>query len=228
MTAPGSMIGVHRALTQVPRQGRGRVVMIIAARPGEGVSTVARGVAQAIESGVTLLLDLDLHRNGQFRAFADASFSMGPGLSDAIDGRLKGQSLYRLIGMDGRARQEVRSALSFHRVGRSKLFVAGFDQRAVLDSDRLQIPAGPGYWQAVRQSCELCVVDAPAVSRSRIGLSVSARLDGVVIVASGHDGSVTATLGLKTELQASGAKVLGVVYTRADSVALSIERPEMG
>jgi Mrp family chromosome partitioning ATPase len=228
VTAPGSMTGVLRALTRTPRQGRGRVVMAISAQRGEGVSTVARGIAEGANAGITLLMDLDLARDGQFRFYQEESFARGARLSDAIDGRLKGQSLYRIIGVDGRLRPEPRSAMAFYRLGRSKLFVAGFDPAAIAPEERLQIPTGPAYWQAVRQSCELAVVDAPALERSRVGLSVCQHMDAAVIVASGKDGSATATLGLKTELEAAGALVLGVVYTRADSVALSLERPSIG
>jgi hypothetical protein len=222
------MTGVLRALTRTPRQGRGRLVMIISAQRGEGVSTVARGVAEGAAGGIALLLDLDLARDGQYRFYQETAFERGGRLSDAIDGRLKGQSLYRIVGADGRLRPEARSAMAYYRVGQSKLFVAGFDATALGPEERLQIPTGGTYWQALRQSCEVAVIDAPSLERSRVGLSVCQHMDGVVIVASGKDGSATATLGLKTELEAAGATVLGVVYTHADSVALSLERPSIG
>jgi Mrp family chromosome partitioning ATPase len=202
--------------------------MVASARRGEGASTVARGIAEAGVNGIALLLDLDLARNGQYRFFQEEGEAHGARLSEAIDGRLKGQSLYRIVGPDGRLRPEPRSAMVYHRLGRSKLFVACFDATAIGSDERLQIPAGPAYWQALRGSCELAVVDAPALERSRVGLSVCQHMDGVVIVASGRDGSATATLGLKTELEAAGALVLGVVYTRADGMALSLERPSIG
>ncbi len=228
MTAPGSMTGVLRALTRTPRTGRGRIVMLTSAQRSEGVSTVARSVAEAASGGIALLIDLDLVKDGQHRFYQEESFAKGARLSDAIDGRLKGQSLYRIIGVDGRTRQEARSAMAYHRIGRSKLFVGGFDASVLGPEERLQIPTGPAYWQALRQSCEVAVVDAPALQRSRVGLSICQHMDGVVIVASGRDGSATATIGLKTELEAAGALVLGVIYTRADSVALSLEHPSLG
>jgi len=221
MTAPGSMTGVLRALAALPRKGRGRAVMIVAARRGEGASTIARTIAEGASSGVTLLLDLDLIRSEHRLAYAQA----GPPLSEGIDARLKGQRLYRIVDAEGRLRPDTRGGMAYFRVGRSKLFVSGFDAGAALqEGDRLQVLTGPSYWTAVRQSCELCVVDAPALEDSRVGLSVAAHMDGVVLVACGATGSVTASVGLKTELEAVGAFVMGVVYTRADSGALTLER----
>ena len=224
MMAPGSMTGVLSALSALPRRGRGRTVMIMAARRGEGSSGVARSVAESPLGGITLLLDLDLARSDQYRAFSQT----GVVLSDGIDARLQGEALYRIVDAQGRPRPEPRSALAYYRVGRSKLFVSGFAEGALQDGDRLQFPMTPDYWAAVRQSCELCVVDAPALEQSRVGLSVCAHMDAVVLVASGADGSVTATVSLKKQLEAAGAFVMGVVYTRADKGAFALERPALG
>lgn len=224
MTGSGSMSGVLQALAALPRRGRGRAIMVMAARSGEGSSTVARSVAEGAANGVTLLLDLELSRSVHHQHFR----SSGPPLWDPIDARLKGQALYRIVDAAGRPRPEPQSALGFYRVGRSKLFVSGFNAGAMVEGDRLQFATGSAYWDAVRQSCELAVIDAPALDRGRVGLSVCAQMDGVVVVASGADGSVTATLALKAQLEAAGAFVMGVVYTRADRVALTLDRPFLG
>lgn len=221
---PGSMSGVLQALTALPRRGRGRAVMVMAARSGEGASTVARAVAEEASNGVTLLLDLELTRSVHHQHFRTS----GPLLWDPIDARLKGRALYRIIDGAGRLRPEPDSALGFYRVGRTRLFVSGFNNAAMREGDRLQFATGSAYWDAVRQSCELAVIDAPALDRGRVGLSICAQMDGVVVVASGADGSVTATLGLKAALEAVGAFVMGVVYTRADRVALTLDRPLLG
>jgi Mrp family chromosome partitioning ATPase len=224
MDGSNPMSGVLRALTRFPRKGRGRVLMLISAHREEGTSSVVRAVCDATGAATTLLLDLDLLRNAQFKAYQDQSLRDGPGLSTAVDGRLKGARLYRLMTPDGRVRMEERSALSYHRVGRSKLFVSSFDAHAVAEGDRTQILANATYWDAARQSCDLMLVDAPALERSRAGLTIAPHVDAVALVVSGADKAAAGAIGLKNELEAVNAPIAGLVYTRADPMALTLER----
>ena len=221
---PGSMSGVLRALARRPRTGRGRVLLVMSAQRGEGASTIARAVSEAGALGTTLLIDLDVMRDTQMAHYRES----GLGLTMEIDGRLKGQSFYRVIGADGRPDPHPRPGFTYRRVGRSKLFVSSFDPRALRPDERVQVLNGPSYWAAVRQSCDLCVIDAPALVRSRIGLAAAAHADGVVLVVSGRSGKASATSELKSELEAVGAPVLGAVYTEADPFVLNVERRLFG
>jgi Mrp family chromosome partitioning ATPase len=68
------------------------------------------------------------------------------------------------------------------------------------------------------------LVDAPALERSRAGLTIAPHVDAVALVVSGADKAAAGAIGLKNELEAVNAPIAGLVYTRADPMALTLER----
>ena len=164
--------------------------------------------------------DLDLLRNSQCQAFIDAGVRVG----ESADGRLTGASFVRAVSASGAEAPSEARRLRIARVGDLRLYVTHFDAHGLSDAVRLQISNAPEYWRAARTGAEFTVVDAPALLRSRAGLGVAPHMDGVVLVVSGAAGSAAATLTLKGELEARGARVLGLVYAHADRGVTLLER----
>jgi hypothetical protein len=118
---------------------------------------------------------------------------------------------------------QAQAAFTAHRVGATKLLVTHLDATRLGARPVIKLSAEGAYWQAARRAADVTLVDAPALERSRIGLTIAPMMDAVVIVASGRSGSASATRDLKDELAERGAPLLGVVYTDADPTALAIE-----
>lgn len=216
-----SVDGVLAALAAQPARSRGdgRALMFISARRKEGVSVAAHAVAEAAGPGAVYAIDLDLKRNALARSFA-AHAQLGP----KIDGRLNGLSFYAACAANGAPMRETVSAFSYHRVGRSRVYVGVFDAAAAPPQSRIVISSGPHYWDAVRAGGAIAVVDAPALERSTIGLRVARNMDGVVLVVGAEPGSAPAAIAAKDALVHAGASVLGIVYSGASAPVLAIDR----
>lgn len=222
MTSPSfSVDGVLAALSTQPRRspGEGRAIMFIAASGGEGVTTAARAVAAAAGPGAVYAIDLDLKRNALARAFS-AKGTLGP----KTDGRLGGVSFYCVRGPGGVGLREPMPAFSFHRVGASRIYAGVFDPRLIPQNARIAISGAPHYWDAVRASGAIAVVDAPALARSEVGLRVAANMDGVVLVVSAEPGAAPAAIAAKQKLIEAGANLMGLVYAGASAPVMTIDR----
>lgn len=198
---------------------QGRCVMFIAARRGEGVSTLVREVGMAAAARAQrgcAIVDLDVLRDTHYAAFIEGAQFGGPGLGAGAPAAFGGASFF--------APREVAAGYMMHRVGASRLMVGHLNASRVPKGTRVQILDSPLYWRGARASLDVTLVDAPALERARIGLVAAPAMDAVVIVAASEGGSASATLELKAELESRGAPLLGVVYTKADPTALAIER----
>ena len=222
MTPMFSLDGVLNAVfAETPKsQGGGRALMFVAARRGEGVSTIARAAARTAAEATTYCVDLDVRRNALARDFA----AEGPMLGPKIDGKLNGQKFYTLLDRDGAEVHEMSPAFSFHRLGRTRAYVGAFDNRAVPPHGRVLISSAPDYWDAARAGGALVVVDAPALERSQIGLRVARHMDGVVLVVGPGDSAAPAAMAAQEELLANGANIIGLVYTQASEPVMAMER----
>ena len=187
-----NLSGVFDALAAQPRKspGTGRAIMFIAARRGDGVSTIAKAAAETAGPGAVYAIDLDLQRNALARAFAADEAPLGP----KIDGALAGASFYSLVTSDGRTMPETAPVFSYHRVGRTRTYVGAFDGRLVPAGGRVYVSAMPDYWHAARAGGATAIVDAPALERSHVGLRIAAHMDGVVLVVGSDAGSAPAAL----------------------------------
>lgn len=217
-----SLDGVFSALHAAPvkSRGGGRALMFISARSGEGVSTIARAAARACDDRTTYCIDLDLRHNGLGRGFA----AEGPPLGPKIDGKLSGTVFYRIVGPDDAVVHEITPAFSYHRLGRSRVYVGALDGHAVPQGGRVLIDATPDYWNAARAGGAMVIVDAPALERSIVALRVAPHMDGVVLVVGDGQDEVPSALAAKMELEAAGAKLLGLVYSRASAPVLAMDR----
>jgi Mrp family chromosome partitioning ATPase len=216
-----SVEGVLDALKTQPMrvQGAGRAVMFVAARRGEGVTTVARAVAETAGPGLVYAVDLDLKRNGLAKALCETS-----PLGSRIDGRFGGVSFYSVRGAGNIALREVTPAFSFHRVGQTRIQAGVFDARLLPQMARVAVSGRPDYWNAARASGGAVVIDAPALERSQVALRVAPHMDGVVLIVGADAGAAPAAIAAKAALVNAGANVMGLVYTGADAPVMAMER----
>lgn len=216
-----SVAGVLDALNAQPARapGGGRALLVVSARRGEGVTTVARAVAEATGPGAVYAVDLDLKRNGLAKALSETA-TLGP----KIEGRLGGVAFYSVRGPGASVIRETAPAFSYHRVGQSMVYAGVFDARLLPRSARVAVSGRPDYWNAVRAGGASVVIDAPALERSEVALRVAPHMDGVVLVVGADAGAAPAAIAAKTALVNAGANVIGLVYAGAEAPVVAMER----
>ena len=79
--------------------------------------------------------------------------------------------------------------------------------------EQVGLRASPDYWQAVRQSIDLAVIDAPASSRAP--LAMVGDVDGVILVADARLSRTDGLLARRQSIEARGGVVAGVILNRA-------------
>lgn len=180
--------------------GEGRVLMVMGASRGAGASTVARELARLAarrsRRGVWLF-DLDFAANAQSRA----ARVQGP----AFDAGFGRDPFWRISGDPRQARIVARESVA------ANLFVTQMQCRRAVPEVTLH--AASAYWDAVRQSIDLAIVDAPGDSRAPLALAGD--MDGVILVA---DGRMTRSEGIaarRQAIEARGGVVAGIILNRA-------------
>ncbi len=214
-----SVEGILDALAMQPGRGEGRAIMFVSGRRGTGVTTLAHAVTQAAGARAIYAIDLDLKRNALARALAG-----GARLGPRQDGRIAGQTFYSVRGAHGVLMQENKPAFSYHQVVGTRVFAGVFDAKALPQGGRVVVSSAPHYWDAVRLSGAMAVVDAPSLDRSQIALRVARNMDGVVLVVGGEPGDAPAATAAKDALTAAGANVMGLVYAGASAPVIAIDR----
>lgn len=205
--------GVFAALDAAPSKsfGGGRALMVVAARRGEGVTTLARAASLTAQARPVFAIDLDLRRNDLARTIA-ATHKLGA----KVDGSLGGTNFCTAVDGAGKPLSGFHGAFSYHRAADARLYVGAFDGRALPKGAQVMVSSNADYWDSVRAGGALAIVDAPALGWSKVGLRVARHMDGVVLVVSSDAGAAPAALAAKAELDRAGAKVIGLIYTGAD------------
>lgn len=180
--------------------GQGRILMFLGASRGAGASSVARAFARAAarrsRRGVWLF-DLDFARNGQVHALATPDASS----FDASFGR---DPFWQAEPVSARARLVARPA-------GEHLYVTEF-QRARSSIERLQFQKSRSYWDAVRGSIDMAVLDAPGAGRAVLPLAGDA--DGVILVADEGRWDERSIAARRHAIEQQGGRVVGIVCNR--------------
>jgi Mrp family chromosome partitioning ATPase len=212
-----------------PTPGRARVFEFIAARGGEGASTVAREfalhAARAFGRRVWLV-DLDLMAQSQVASLAAAPArfgALGPAASASPDGSMFFSVQPPLRRPDGRPWPDARY-IAAHSVGGRGLWVTHFRREAMRQRQGVHVLPAPDYWNALRRHADVIVVDAPAFERSRAGVTVSPNMDEVILVVAADQADVRASVLLRDALTNAGARVAGLFCNRAPVAAPSLRR----
>lgn len=218
---------LHRSLSQSPGSEGGRSVMFIAARAGEGVSSVAASFALlAAEQAhrAVWLVDLDLKRNHLFNSFAVGPLAdtMG-GVGPPYSAGLKTQPFFSIEPADPDAMSGL-GLFTAHRVGDTRLMVTQFDAARLKPNHAIRIRTQPAYWQTVRSVTDWAVVDAPGLELASAGLAITSQIDRTVIVVRADSTTPSEVDALGREIEAHGGKVAGVVLNRIKGDALIADR----
>lgn len=188
------------SLLRAPRATSGGFVMeFIAADEEDGTSTLAREYALMLAGEIDLsvvLLDLNWPENPQFRFFAEhntlRTWDMRPDHSLMGSGR--------------------ESQITFHQVGDSNLVVS--EGRSVLAQHAYYPGSGSDFWNALRRSADLVVIDAPAMLRSLRGIMVAPEADAVVLVVSAERTRMSEAVALRNRILMQGGNATGVIFNR--------------
>jgi len=207
-----------------PPRGRSMTVEFIAARDGEGVSSVAREFAfhAALRVGRRVwLVDLDLMGQSQSVCIdreRDRYGELGPAASATPDGSMFFTVQPPLKRPDGRAWPDARY-ISAHAVGGASLWVTRFRREAMRTRQGVHVTPAGDYWRALRRHADLIVVDAPAAARSQAGLTVAPFMDAVVLVVAADEGDAGAPALVRDALAEAGANVAGLFVNRVQVTA---------
>ncbi|MDP3740064.1 MAG: sugar kinase [Hyphomonadaceae bacterium] len=221
------LLELHRQLSQTPATDGGRSVMFMAARSGEGVSSVAASFAlMAAEHArkPVWLVDLDLKRNHLFNTFAVGPFANAfGGVGPPYSASLKTQPFFT-IEPDDPETTEGLGLFTAHRVGQTRLMVTQFDASRVKKNHAIRIRTQPAYWQTVRAATDWAVVDAPALELAGAGLAIASQMDRCVIVVRADETTPGDVDAVRREIESHGGRVAGVVMNRVRNDARFIDR----
>ena len=202
-----------------PAPGHARVVQVVAARRGEGASTVAREFAHfaAVRGGRSVwLVDLDLLAGAQHAALtaqADRYGPMGGAVAASPDG-----SIFFTVQPPARTPEGApvpdASYMVAHRIGPAKLWATRFRREAMVAGQTLHVLPTPGYWDALRKFADLIVVDCPSTDRSKAALTVAPFMDQTVLVVSADQRDVQAPAVLRDAIADAGGQVAGLFFNR--------------
>jgi hypothetical protein len=213
------LLAALEASSAAPPRERGRLIEFIAARGGEGVSTVAREFAFHVASsrkGRVWLIDLDLMGQSQAEALVRDPVrfgSLGPAASATPDGSMFFTVQPPLSRPDGRAWPDSRY-INAHAAAAGSLWVTRFRRDAMRGRQGVHVIPAADYWKALRRHADLVVVDAPAADRSQAGLTVAPLMDEVVLVVAADERDAAAPAQLRDELDAAGAHCAGLFVNR--------------
>lgn len=203
-----------------PPPGPARVMQFIAARGGEGVSTVAREFARfAAERtrGAVWLVDLDIADPSQYRAIAADPGRFGA-LGAAAAASPNGSSFFTVQppakDEQGRLIGDARYLVA-HPAGGSRLWVTRFRREMIRPGQGVRVLQTGDYWNALRRHAELVIVDAPAVDRATTGLAVAPFMDFSVLVLAEGGADAKGAAALKAAIEGGGGRCAGLVFNRA-------------
>ena len=209
-----------------PPKGQARVVQFVAARGGEGTSTVAREFARYAARRVrrpVWLVDLDLMQSPQSDAIAAQSGLYGP-LGRQAAASPDGSTFFTVQppsrGRDGRVASDARYLIAYP-VGGPKLWVTRFRRELLHVGQSVHVVPNPRYWNALRRHADVIVVDAPAADRSKAALTIAPFVDYSVLVVAADEGDAAGPAALKAAIIAAKGRCAGLVFNRAVAAAPS-------
>lgn len=203
-----------------PAPGRARAVQFIAARRGEGTSTVAREFARfaARRAGRSVwLVDMDLFSSPQAGAIAadpERYGRLGPAIAASPD-----HSMFLTVQPPRRLRDGSvapdSAYVTAHEVGGLRWWVTRFRGEVLRGRQQAHVLGSGDYWSALRRHVDLIVVDSPSIDRSQSGLTVAPFMDQSVLVVSADQPDVKPPALLRDALATAGGRCAGVFFNRA-------------
>jgi Mrp family chromosome partitioning ATPase len=209
------------ALGAVPA-GQARVIQFVAARTGEGTSTVAREFARYASRRVRTsvwLVDLDLMDSPQHKAIAEDEGRYGA-LGRQSAASPDGSAFFTVQpparGPDGRPWPDARFLVA-HAVGGANLWVTRFRREILQAGQRVSVLPTGDYWRALRKHAEIVVIDAPAADRSGAAMATAPFADATVLVVGADEGDAAGPAALRDAITAAGGRCAGLVFNRSQA-----------
>ena len=167
--------------------GKGVVLTFIAARPGEGTTSVARSFALALnaETGKKILL---------ITAGADKSISTG--IVETIS-----------------SGSDVTTALSHLASG---IFVGRWAASAEGRAQAGRLIQDKGFWQSLHNSFDVVIIDAPSLQSSPDGIAFATASDSCILVVEAETTRKQVVENLRDTLTTAGAKIDGIVMNKRE------------
>ncbi len=199
--------------------GRARIVQVVAARRGEGASTVARELAlhaAGRQRRTTWLVDLDLATSPQQAAITAEPERYGA-LGDAAAASPDGSAFFTVQPPTRTAAGATwpdAGFLTAQQVGQARLWVTRFRREAMQPGQTVHVLPHGHYWAALARHCDLIVVDCPSVDRSKAALTLAPFMDQTVLVVAAEQADVKAPAALRDAIAEAGGKVAGLFLNR--------------
>jgi Mrp family chromosome partitioning ATPase/capsular polysaccharide biosynthesis protein len=223
-SAGAEMFRILRSTIDVtPFLNEGHALMVTSAFEGEGKSTTAANLAVAMARAGrhVILVDLDLRRPSLEKLF---NLSTGSGVTDVVTGEAKLDDALIKIPLVSRARTSVRIAetmIARSRRGNSApdngagaggvLEVIGAGKFATSTNDLVVRPVLDEVLKRLRTRADLIVVDGPPLLLSADALTLSAKVDTLLLVARANTLRREYVGRLKRALAVTPALKLGLV-----------------
>lgn len=195
-----------------------RLIQFVAARSGEGTSTVARAFARAAagrgERGVWLV-ELDVMAGAQFAAFSDGAYGT---LGEAGRASPDDSAFFQVVPPVSEAGAPPPSAAAYLEawpLAQEKLWITRFKGERLRPGQSVRLTGAADYWRVLKPFADLVVVDAPAAERSRAAAAVAPHMDATVLVVAADNDDPSGPALLRDGLKAVGARCAGVILNRA-------------
>ena len=202
-----------------PGIGAARIVQLVSARPGEGVSTIARELAHFVarRAGRSVwLVDLDLGGRGQCAAISDDQTRYGV-LSEPVVASPDGSSFLTVQPLAKSPNGAVippSGYVTAHKVGDARWWTTRFRRDLVRPGQTVHILAKGEYWQALARHADLIIIDSPSIDRSRAALTIAPFVDQTVLVVAADQKDTGPPSQLRDAMTQAGGKVAGLFVNR--------------
>lgn len=213
------MAALWAALGPAPAH-RGRVIQIVAATSGEGVSTVAREYARlaAVRARRPVwLVDADLAQQGQMDAVAaepDRFGRLGKAAVATPDGSVFFTVSPQVTDREGKLVHPARLLTARPCLG-GRLWITRFAGEHLRSGQRAEPVADARYWDALSKHADTVVIDAPAADRNDIAITLAPFVDATVLVVAAESTAAGEPLILRDQIEAAGGRIAGVVVNRS-------------
>jgi Mrp family chromosome partitioning ATPase len=215
----GEMAGLWAALGPAPAH-RARIIQVVGASTGEGVSTVAREYARlaAVRARKPVwLIDGDLAQQGQLEAIAAEPERFGA-LSKPVQASPNGSIFFavtpRITDAQGRTIPAHRLLTARACLG-GRLWTTRFRMEALRSGHRAEPLGRPDYWDALRPHADTVVIDTPAADRNDMAIILAPFVDASILVIAAETTAASGPAILRDEIEAVGGRIPGVVMNRS-------------
>jgi protein-tyrosine kinase len=205
------MVNLYRTILQTPPMVEGgHVIEVIAARPGEGVSTIARilaEVAAGIGNARVLICNVTAMRAAMSPSIPLASLSEGPAIMSDLSQIFEWVPSATSRGSRWRSEgllPENRSGFSLTTVAKS-----GTESQVAIRVDRLD-----AVFAALRRVFDLILIDGGAATEGALGLALAKKADRVLLVIEADRTRVRVAATAKRDIEVNGGQLLGVVFNK--------------